>query len=108
MRAQCDWCAEDVDGNADLTWVFYAAENRMMDVCTACMDKARAEGRYEPGPDGHEFSSYPKWQKQCTECEEWMADDEVVWATREGVLSTDVGLPWCVSCCPNQPEGDPE
>jgi hypothetical protein len=41
---------------------------------------------------------------ECCECGLWVTDEEVVWATPEGILSTDTGKPYCVGCTPEEKE----
>lgn len=37
-------------------------------------------------------------------CGEWLGEDEVIWARRDGTLDTDTGLAWCDGCLPPEPE----
>jgi hypothetical protein len=45
---------------------------------------------------------------KCHKCELWIEEDEVVWSTEDGVLDTDAGGPYCIPCCPEQPDYDGE
>lgn len=45
-----------------------------------------------------------KRHEPCIVCRVSLPADEIVWANRDGTLSTDTGSPYCVSCLPNQPE----
>lgn len=40
---------------------------------------------------------------RCSDCGVWVPSDEVVWAGPDGILDTDRGDPWCVSCVPTEP-----
>ena len=44
-------------------------------------------------------------ERDCHGCGKRVAEEEIVWALEDGTLSVDEGLPWCVKCVPNQPEG---
>ena len=37
---------------------------------------------------------------RCRECGKPLNEDEVLWATEEGDLNSDVGHPWCDECIP--------
>jgi hypothetical protein len=52
--------------------------------------------------DMNERVSFEEWR--CCWCEDWVHADEVIWATEDGVLSTDTGKPYCVSCAPQEKE----
>jgi len=39
----------------------------------------------------------------CARCEVPLDDEVVLWATTDGVLNTDTGLPWCEACAPEEP-----
>ena len=39
---------------------------------------------------------------QCAGCSQEITEDEVIWATKDGVLNTDIGLPWCDTCLPEE------
>lgn len=40
----------------------------------------------------------------CVECGKWLAIDDVVFMTKDNVLSVIYGDPYCVSCLPSQQE----
>jgi hypothetical protein len=45
---------------------------------------------------------------ECIDCGLGLLDDDVVWSTQDGVLSTDIGDPYCAGCTPDQPDYDKE
>jgi hypothetical protein len=49
---------------------------------------------------------YDRTEVKCNECDEWVDEEVVLWATKKGVLDTEKGLPWCEGCCPEQPDYD--
>jgi hypothetical protein len=50
--------------------------------------------------DGRMFCD--SWK--CVGCGEWLDEEDIVWALEDGTLNTDTGRPWCVSCCPADPD----
>lgn len=44
----------------------------------------------------------------CVDCGTGLLDDDVVWSDGAGVLSTDVGDPYCTGCVPDEPGYDKE
>jgi hypothetical protein len=45
---------------------------------------------------------------ECFDCGLGLLDDDAVWSDPDGVLSTDVGDPYCAGCVPDQPDYDKE
>ena len=39
---------------------------------------------------------------KCFGCGTWLHEDEVIWATTDGVLNTDLGNAYCDSCLPKE------
>jgi hypothetical protein len=39
---------------------------------------------------------------KCTGCKTLVYFEEVVWANKDGTLSTDTGDPYCVGCVPDE------
>ena len=43
----------------------------------------------------------------CHICDEWLEEDDILWATIEGKLEGDT-KPYCVACAPEQPHYERE
>ena len=54
--------------------------------------------------------SYDRFEMatKCCECKIPMLDEQVVWAKKDGTLSTTSpeAFPYCEGCCPEQPDYD--
>jgi hypothetical protein len=48
-----------------------------------------------------------KRHEPCIVCGASLPADDIVWANKDGTLSTHTGSPYCVSCLPAQPEEKP-